>query len=128
MRQILLLTAVVCSFAASAFGQSTYDKCAAKIPVSFSITSTSGNIEVVPVNAAVPVTVCQIAFNAGTAGAIKLVTGTGTNCGTGTADLTGPFQGATGLVLGPFMIPKGKALCINFSATVTAGGSVVYVP
>jgi hypothetical protein len=125
MRKILALLfwAVLCAPA-----QSVYDRCAEKIPVPISIASTTGSVQVVPPNPARPVTVCSIAFNADTAGAIKLVTGTGTNCGTGATDFTGAFQGASGLVLGPFLVPAAKALCINFSATVNAGGAVSYVP
>jgi hypothetical protein len=64
-------------------------------------------------------------------GTIKLVYGTGTNCGTGTADLTPAYSLvaqagiATGTGLGPVLfVPAGNALCVTTSAAVGMQGTV----
>ena len=119
MKHLLLLAML----ATAAFGQQTLqDQCARAIPQAFSVSSVSGNNQIVALNASGPMVICHISFNASTAVNIKLTTGTGTNCGTGTADLTGLYYNATGLVLPAFRIGTGVALCINFSGTVSAGG------
>lgn len=64
---------------------------------------------------------------------VKLVYGTGTNCGTGTTDLTGAYPliaqagiakgNGTGAVL---FVPRGNALCVNNSGSIQISGSVSY--
>lgn len=63
----------------------------------------------------------------------KLVTGTGTNCGTGQSDLTGNYNWiaqagiAKGSGLGPVIVaPTGQAVCGTNSAGVTVSGSLAY--
>lgn len=70
---------------------------------------------------------------AGGAGTFRLVYGTGTNCGTGTTNLTGayPLIANAGLSkgggLGPILVvPAGNALCAVTSAAVTMDGSLSY--
>lgn len=64
---------------------------------------------------------------------VTLEYGTGSNCGTGTTALTGPYNMAAngGLAKGSglgviFKVPAGNALCIVTSAAVQASGSVSY--
>jgi hypothetical protein len=64
---------------------------------------------------------------------VTLEYGTGTNCGTGTTALTGPYNLAAngGLTKGSglgvlFKVPAGNALCIVTSAATQASGSVSY--
>lgn len=66
-------------------------------------------------------------------GTIKLVYGTGSNCGTGTTDLTGAYSLvaqaglAKGNGLGPVLVvPASNALCVTTSAAVGMQGSVSY--
>lgn len=63
---------------------------------------------------------------------VTLTTGTGTNCGTSTANITGALTFAAGqtLSLGSgygavFVIPQGNDLCITI-ATAAAPGSLAY--
>lgn len=120
MKIVLLLMALMAS---AAFGQqSLAEKCARAILRPVTVTAATGNVQAIAAISGDRI-VCSLSFNADTQGNIKLTTGTGTNCGTGTADFTGTWQNATGLVLVPFVLPSGLALCINFSATVNAGGS-----
>jgi len=70
---------------------------------------------------------------AGGTGNFKLVYGTGTNCGTGTTDLTANYNLvaqagiAAGSGLGPVLVvPAGNALCGADSAAVQMSGSVAY--
>ena len=66
-------------------------------------------------------------------GNIKLVYGTGSNCGTGTTDLTGNYNLTAqagiskGSGLGPvIVVPASQALCATTSAAVQMSGSVAY--
>lgn len=74
-------------------------------------------------------------FNLHSAGTTtsKWVYGTGSNCGTGTTDLTDLYDFtasdgmAVGSGLGPVLVvPASNALCISNSAAVHVGGSVAY--
>jgi hypothetical protein len=74
-------------------------------------------------------------FNLHSAGATttKWVYGTGTNCGTGTTDLTDlyDFAASDGIIsgggLGPVLVvPASNALCITNTASVHVGGSIAY--
>ena len=70
---------------------------------------------------------------AGGTGNFKLVYGTGTNCATGTTDLTGAYNLtaqagiAKGNGLGPVLTaPVGVAVCVVNSAPVQMSGSIAY--
>jgi hypothetical protein len=64
------------------------------------------------------------------AGTFQLETGTGTNCGTGTAAVTGAYSFAAngGIVKNSQLAPltAGNALCINNGSAVAAAGEVSY--
>lgn len=78
------------------------------------------------------VTDAIVSNNVGTAQTIKLTVGTGTNCGTGTADLTHAVQfgAAVGnFNLGPFLTPlqpaaAGLAVCVTPSAATSISATV----
>lgn len=58
---------------------------------------------------------------------IKFEAGTGSNCGSSTVDLTGVLQNVVTYTRDtPFIVPSGKALCIDLSASVVGGGSATY--
>lgn len=66
-------------------------------------------------------------------GTARFVYGTGTNCATGTTNLTGayPLTAQAGLVVGDggaaiLIAPPGKAVCITTSAAIQYSGSLVY--
>lgn len=66
-------------------------------------------------------------------GNFTLVYGTGTNCGTGTTSLTGPYALiaqagiAKGNGIAPVLfVPSSNALCVTTSASVQMSGSVSY--
>ncbi len=90
-------------------------------------------LELVALSGSTKIYVTSFDFiSAGTAN-VKLVYGTGTNCGTGTTDLTGlyPLTAQAGIAkgngLGPVLVvPAGNALCISDSASVQISGSVSY--
>lgn len=69
----------------------------------------------------------------GGTGNFTLVYGTGTNCGTGTTSLTGPYPltAQAGISKGDGMgivilVPQGNALCATTSAAVQMSGAVSY--
>lgn len=89
----------------------------------------SGDTEIIAAVAGRAVRVCELYLAAASAEDVKLTQGTGTNCGTGTADITGLFRQITTLALpSPNGIRggSGKAICINQSGAVNSGGLVIY--
>lgn len=67
------------------------------------------------------------------AGTVKFVYGTGTNCGTGTTDLTGTYTFGTSTVftkgngLGMLLVvPVSNALCYTSGGSIAAQGTVSY--
>jgi hypothetical protein len=76
--------------------------------------------------------VTDITFSNNTAGAntIKAVSGTGTNCGTGTADISAPV--AFGAVIGnwdhayatPLQVPAASAICVTPSAAISISATI----
>lgn len=85
--------------------------------------SAAATTEIVALTASRSIRVCSFSASISLAGTAQWVTGTGTNCGSGTANLTGAYSIATGVTtsqgtgLGEiFKTPSGNALCL--SATV----------
>src|SRR6185312_16908721 len=82
--------------------------------------STSGATQLVALSGATNIRVCGYTLFSGGTANVKLVSGTGTNCGTGTASLTPAYQltAQAGLVIkSPFWdglaAGASNALCIN---------------
>jgi hypothetical protein len=126
---LLLLAGALCLHAQSA--------CPNPQPaVPIVLSSATGYVQVVPpqTNAqGAPTTaiICRLIVSVATAGNISIAQGTGTNCGTNTTALSGNMANGVTLVLGAGPPPiqtsaSGLALCLNFSATVTGGGFVIY--
>lgn len=104
--------------------------CDASVAVSMSTVTTT---QMVALTAGQRVHVCGFALSGGGATTAKFVRGTGTNCGTGTADVTAPFEFAdnTALAYGGgagtiFRLPIGEALCVTNSAIVQLSGVITY--
>lgn len=100
---------------------------------SITVTASSGNVEIIPtslLNTGRQVYIGWLSIAWNTSATVKVVYGTGTNCSSGSTDITGGFAGATAIDLypgsaaAPLLIPKGNAICLNFSTTVTGGGIV----
>jgi hypothetical protein len=98
-------------------------------------TSTSGNVQLVALNGSDLIYVCGYSVMVGaTATAVQFIRGTGTACGTGETDLTGPWPfaangGITQANAGvpQFIVPAGNALCIELSAANPVAGHVTFV-
>lgn len=105
--------------------------CDNAISATFTISSGTGSREIIPAVSRKSIMVCAFIFNADTAGAVKLVNGTGTNCGASTEDLLLIGNNLTGATWGlndPHLASTtSSAVCINFSATVSATGTIFYV-
>jgi hypothetical protein len=98
-------------------------------------TATAATVELVPLVAGQRVHVCGFVFQSAAATTAKLVTGHGTLCATGQANLTGPFtftttpsQAALGGGAGSIaMTLAGDALCVVNSQAVQLSGVVSYI-
>lgn len=92
--------------------------------------SVTGNLEIVPVSGSLTPYICHLSFSMDTAVNVKLTRGTGTDCGTGTADITGPYQNVLALSLdrdiSPIAGAASGAICLNTSGASTVGGIVLY--
>lgn len=91
----------------------------------------SGITQIVPLSAGKVVHICHLDFAAGAISNVTIVTGTGSNCGTGTASLSGVYQSVIAVAIdfgekGALIAPASNAVCLNFASAVTAGGIVTY--
>lgn len=90
----------------------------------------SGNTQIIAASTGLTPVICSVRVAAETATNLKLTRGTGTNCGTGTADITGLYYQVLTLKEGsdasPVLGAQSGAVCINSSAAVNIGGLVMY--
>lgn len=96
-------------------------------------TASSGSAQLVALTSGQTTYVCSYNWMANGTVNVKLVYGTGTNCGTGSTDLTGAYNHTTqtGIaVTSPswtgIKTAASNALCINLSAAVQVSGVVMY--
>lgn len=112
------------------FNGTTWDRdfvCTQSAAITFS--GSSGSLQIVGLVASAVIRVCHVSISANTATNFTLQTGTGSNCGSGTASLSGAYNNVTTLALdlaGTLRTPASQELCINSSASITAGGLVTY--
>ena len=102
--------------------------CTLSAPVSL---SASGLTQIVALGASKLIRICQIELNFASAVDFQLQQGTGANCGTGTANVTGVYKTVTGVNIEPpagvtLNTASGQALCANLGAAVTGGGHILY--
>lgn len=110
---------------ASSIGQQVVCKLSA--PITFS--ASSGSVQIVGLGSGLIIRVCHVSISASAATNFTLQSGTGANCGTGTAALSGAYNNVTTLALdfgGTLRTPVSTAFCINSSASITAGGIATY--
>ncbi|MEQ1949022.1 MAG: hypothetical protein ABL995_17655 [Bryobacteraceae bacterium] len=95
--------------------------------------STATTTQTIALSAGKSIYVCAMVINGGGTTTAKLVTGTGTNCGTGQSNLTPTFNLVAGsaVSLGNglgvlFKTASGGALCVTNSAAQAANVFVVY--
>lgn len=95
--------------------------------------STNTTTQIVALSSGKKIYVTNFNLHAAGTTTTKLVYGTGTNCGTGTTDLTDvyDFTAADGMVvgngLGPVLVvPASNALCVANTAAIHVGGSIAY--
>lgn len=93
--------------------------------------SGSGNTQIVALSSSKNIRVCHISFSTTATEDIKFTNGTGSNCASGTADVTGLYKSVQSMALdfrntSPLIVPVSNALCINQSATQALGGIVIY--
>jgi hypothetical protein len=89
-----------------------------------------GNQQIIALTALKSIRVCNISFASSAAADVKLTQGTGANCATGTANLTGTYRNvlsaSIGTQLDPLTTASAQALCLNSSAGVNIGGVILY--
>lgn len=89
----------------------------------------AGDTEIIAAASGRAVRVCELYLAAASAEDVKLTQGTGTNCGTGTANITGLFRQVTALNINSsngIRGSSGSAICVNQSGAINAGGVVIY--
>ena len=91
----------------------------------------AGTTEIVALSGATQIRICHISLSLSGSSNLTLVQGTGANCVTGPANVTGAYQSVLAVALdfdgrSLVTLAAGQALCITNSAAVTGGGVVVY--
>lgn len=97
-------------------------------PISLSLVT--GENQIIAASGSTVIRITNISVGMTTAGTVSITAGTGANCGTSTVTLWGPYpSNTTGFAqdfAGILLAPAGDAVCLDFGATVTAGGGVLY--
>lgn len=93
--------------------------------------SSSGNTQIIPASGSNRTQICHISISFASAVDFKLTSGTGSNCGSGTADVTGLYKNTVAPALdfspfSPLVSPASQAVCANISANVVGGGIVIF--
>lgn len=95
--------------------------------------STATTTQFAALTIGVPIRVCKLNIDAAGSTTVTIVAGTGSNCGTGTTSISGPYTlTATGPAINLsgspelFRLPAGQALCITNSAAIVIGGTLVF--
>ena len=114
------------------FNGSTWDRqfaCTNQAQVTI---SAGTDVVIVSGVASTNIRICHLDFSADATSAVTIRQGTGTTCGTNTAALAGPYQNILGLAedFTPLAALRttvaARDVCLHFSASVTAGGTVIY--
>lgn len=99
----------------------------------FTVAALNGSSQVVAAAASKKIYICHASWSVSAAVKVKWTEGTGTNCATGSADLTGQYPlAANGGAVLPFGLnpletkTAGDALCVNTSAAADIGGVIQY--
>ena len=99
--------------------------------VAVSLSSVSGENQIIAASGSTLVRITHISIGMSGAATVSIDAGTGTNCGTGTSTIWGPYpSNTTGFSLdfdaSTLFAPAGNAVCLNFGGTVTAGGGATF--
>lgn len=95
------------------------------------VSAASGENQIIALSGTTVIRISHISVGMSTAATVSIDVGTGSNCAGSTAMIWGPYPSNTtgfSLDLEPSVlaVPAGYAVCLNFGATVTAGGGVTY--
>ena len=94
------------------------------------LSAVTGENQIIAASGSTVIRLCNIAVGMTGASTVSITAGTGTNCGTSTTTLWGPYPSNTTAftqdLAGSILVPAGDAVCLNFGSTVTAGGGVSY--
>lgn len=104
----------------------TPDYCTKK--ATFGFTAATGNVQLVAVSGTTTVRICHVSFASDTVTNLQIVNGTGATC-TSSAAESGVYQQVLGFAFdfaSPLITTSTKTICLNSSATVTGGGTVIY--
>lgn len=97
--------------------------------LAFSV-SASGNTQILAAVGGQTITVCHISMSYASSVDWSLTQGTGTNCATGNALVTGAYSSITGVALdrdiSPIALSVSQALCVNNGSAVIGGGLLIY--
>lgn len=114
MKKLLVLLCAVLAFSGTVNAQGFGCENTSTVSVTAAATT-----EIVPISASSRILVCGFSVAITATGTAKWVYGTGTNCGTGTTDITAAITLATGVPWTAFLstghvfrAPPGTALCL----------------
>jgi hypothetical protein len=96
--------------------------------------STSGNVQIIAASGSTQIRICKASFTTAAAVNIQFTQGTGSNCASGTANLSGLYQlpVASGVFedfmsdRAPLVAAASQAVCLNLSTTTRTTGQVWY--
>ncbi len=99
-------------------------------PLQAPITMTgAGATQIVAASGTAIVKICELYWSGASAVDVKIVRGTGVDCGTGTTDVTGLLRSVSSVAIGSANGIKGtagNAICLSQSGAINSGGIVLY--
>lgn len=113
------------------FNGSTWDRDFACTNQALFNLSGVGDTQIIAASGATVIRICHISMSTVAPEDIKITQGTGVNCATGPADLTGLYKSVTAIALdfqptAALRSAASQAVCINQSVAQATGGVVVY--
>jgi hypothetical protein len=116
------------------FNGINYDReidCTASAPIIVD-DSTMGNVQIIAASGATKIRICKLSLTAAAGVSIQLTQGTGSNCGTGTANLSGLYQNVLAIAedyradQSQLTAAASQAVCLNLSGATRTTGTVSY--
>jgi len=112
-------------------GLDSFTRCSEQAVIQFTAGGAGATRIVTAAGGGKQVLICHISVSSTAAVDLTIQNGTGTNCGTGTASLTGAYENIVTIALdfgywAALRVPANNDVCLSVDAASTVGGVIVY--
>ncbi len=91
-----------------------------------------GNVQIIAASGGTQIRICKMTLTTAASVGVQLTQGTGANCGTGTANLSGLYQNASSIAedfaadQSVLISTVSQAVCLNLAAGTRTTGQILY--